>query len=119
MSNVKIVDVRKVRILFERRNLKAPRINVWQMNHDPVTNRHEGAFWDKPYRDIRPMLRDALRSLGINPEGVQLIWNQKAGCTCVYSLGFIVKGYIPKPGEDYFDISVGYEYVPTETPAKA
>jgi hypothetical protein len=124
MSNVKIIkSERHERPLNDRRDWKdyrkAPRIYIWVKNYNPINDIFTGERYDKPYKNIRPMLPDVLRELGINPEGLRFRWSRYAGCSCPCSPGFIVSGYVPKSGDDYFDIHIEYEYVPTEATAKA
>lgn len=124
MSNVKIIKSEKhERVQETRKGLrdfrKTPRIYIWVKNYNPIHDIGTGERYNKPYRDIRPMLPEILTKLGINPDGLKFRWSRYAGCTCPCSPGFIVSGYVPKSSEDYFDIHIEYEHVPTEAVAEA
>ena len=73
---------------WDRENQKKLRVHVEVPDEtllDNLANRK-----DRPYEDWRPLVLEALASLGVTD--VRLNWSQRAGCSCPCSPGFIVTG---------------------------
>jgi hypothetical protein len=96
---------------------KTPRIYMWAKDFNPIAD-IKGERWNKPFDLVRPHLKDILKVLKIDAPDATFKWDQKAGCKCGCSPGFIVRGA-------WFenDISLEYEVreiVPTKKePAEA
>lgn len=63
--------------------------DVWEQ----IINRRH-----RPYREVRPFVEAALREAGIEFEKTR--WNQRAGCDCPCSPGFVLEGAVR--GFDYW-----------------
>ena len=70
----------------------------------------QGGRWNKPHNAFKQqVLSDALKQAGLNPEIITATWNQKAGCSCGCSPGFILSS-IDKNNPDLPPIDVYCDY---------
>ncbi len=98
---MKIKEVKKsIQDLRRRNNNSKTRVFIWpdESIRENLENRR-----NRPHRDWKPFVENALNMFGINFERVG--WSQKAGCQCGCSPGFVVFGD-DRPG---YDISVYLE----------
>lgn len=71
--------------------------------YENLINRH-----DRPHKVYRTMIVPALKQLGYTYEEIQSLkfrWNQKAGCSCPCSPGFLVEGEALKDKDIWVTIS--------------
>jgi len=71
---------------------KKPRIYLFAENYNPIEDMKSGERWNKPHLQIKPLLAEVFRRLGHEIVGWTFTWNQKAGCGCGCSPGFVVGG---------------------------
>lgn len=74
----------------------------------------QGGRWNKPHTEFKKqVLAVALTQAGLDPKIVRANWNQKAGCNCGCSPGFILSSTDPDNNNlGAIDIYCDYEVKP-------
>lgn len=65
-------------------------IYIWERNESIIDNLRNRR--DRPRNLYLAVVREALNSVGINPDYFKFSWQQSAGCACGCSPGFVVNG---------------------------
>jgi len=68
------------------------RVYCWVNEYNPIGDIMNGERWNKPHKDIAPLLPAIFKEYGV-PEDTRFEWSQWAGCNCGCSPGFIVYHY--------------------------
>lgn len=72
-----------------------PKLHIFAKDWNVIEDL-QGGRWNKPHIEFKKqVLSEALIQAGLDPKIVKATWNQKAGCSCGCSPGFILTSTDP------------------------